>query len=206
MFRYGKSAVAALVLALGLGAGAAQAGFITGSITVSDGLKNLPAIPSTSIVSGLLGVDPDGNGNSGGCTGNFVGTCGFANALMASWIFAGPFPVIIDVGGFKFDLVVHGLITPTPLSCNAGSCSDNLLIATLVGVVSGNGFDPTAFTGSLSLSGSCVGGAGTCVSDLSGGYTYSLSATGRQQAPEPSTLLLLGVALAGLGFARRKQA
>ncbi len=206
MFKYGKSAVAALVLALGLGAGAAQAAFINGSITISDGLKNLPALPSTSIVSGLLGVDPDGNGNSQGCNGNFVGVCGANNALMTAWVFAGPFPVIIDVGGFKFDLVVHGLITPTPLSCNAGSCSDNLLIATLIGVVSGNGFDPTAFTGSLSLSGSCNGAAGTCISNLSGGYTYSLAAAGESVLPEPSTLLLLGVALAGLGFARRKQA
>ena len=206
MFKTCKTAIGAVALALGLAAGGAQAAFITGSITVTDGLVGLPAAPSGSVVSALPGIQHDGNGTSFGCTTAFVGSCGAANSVMTDWLFGGPFPNIIVVNGFTFDLTGHGLITASPLTCSAGSCSDNLLIAGLVGVVSKAGFDPTAFTGSLSLSGSCVGSGTTCTSDLSGGYTYSLSATGRNVIPEPTTLLLLGVALAALGFTRRKNA
>jgi hypothetical protein len=114
--------------------------------------------------------------------------------------FAGPF-VKIDVGGSSstwWSTASSQYVVATR------SCSDNLLVAN--GGRRAATADPTAFTGSLSLSGSCLGAAGTCISDQSGGYTYSLSATGRQQAPEPGTLILLGAALAGLGWSRRKQA
>jgi len=211
MFNSLKATVGATVLALGLGAGIAQAAFIQGSITVADGLLGLPAVPSTSVVSALTGIQHDGFGNSSGCTSNFVGSCGFGNATMTNWSFVGPFPNIIVINGFTFDLTGHGAITPTALSCGvSGTCNDGLVIADLVGVVSKAGFDPTAFTGFLALSGTCAqsatSGGNVCGSDLSGGYTYSLSAVGRSTVPEPGTLLLLGAALAGLGFMRRKNA
>jgi len=80
-------------------------------------------------------------------------------------------------------------------------------VAGLTGIVSHAGFSDTVFTGSLALTGSCVStGGGVCTSDLSASYTYSLSATGTNTNPEPGTLLLLGAALAGLGFVRRKSA
>ena len=96
-----KAAVAALVLALGIGAGMAQAAFITGSITIADGLLGLPVPPSTSAVSGLTGIQHDGNGTSFGCTTNFVGSCGAANAVMTDWLFAGPFRTSLLWAGLR---------------------------------------------------------------------------------------------------------
>lgn len=206
-----KALAAAAVLTLGLGAGAAQAAFINGSVSITDGLTGLPGIGSTSVVSGLSGITHSGNGAAQSCgnPGDFfaTGTCNNTfNATMTDWSFAGPFSVIISVNGFTFTLFNHGPITTTPLVCQNGSCADTLTVSNLSGTVVGNGFQTTAFTGSLSLTGSCAGTAGACTGAPSGGYTYSLSAIGQAQVPEPATLLLIGTALAGLGFMRRKQA
>ena len=156
MFKSCKTAIAAAVLAAGLGAGVAQAAFITGSISVADGLLGLPAAPSGSAVSGLTGIQPDGNGLAFGCTTDFVGTCP-GSATMTAWDFVGPFPDIIVINGFTFDLTAHGAITPTALTCGGGSCSDALVVASLTGIVSKAGFEDSLFTGSLTFSGSCVG-------------------------------------------------
>lgn len=201
MFKSWKTAIAAAVLATGLGAGCAQAALIIGTISISDGLLGLPTPPSGSVVSGLTGISHEGLGLSTGCTNSFVGSCGGLNATMTDWDFAGPFPDIIVVNGFTFDLKGHGAITPTALSCGgAGTCGDDLVVANLVGIVSKAGFDDTAFSGTLTLFGSCLGSGGICTSGNNGTYAYTLLATDHSTAPEPGTFLLVGIALAGLGF------
>ena len=207
MLKMLKIATAAGLLALGLIAAPAQAVPIIGTVSVSDTYAPafLPA-SATSIVGDLTSLHAVGFGLTGGGTGAF-GATGGLNAVVAAWIFAAPAGgPEISIPGFDFDITAAAFVSMGPLLCAGGTCHDGLLWS-VSGTVTGAGFDPTLFTGSLSFTGSCLSNDNSvCASGYSGTYGYSLAATGQPtETPEPGTLALLGLGLAGLGVASRRK-
>jgi len=118
-------------------------------------------------------------------TGDFAGIAPGTSAAMAAWAFnpSTPTPGLWSVGGFTFNLLSSTIVTQ-----NAST-----LVITGTGIVSGNGFDPTAMDWSFTT-------------QSSGGRTrttFSFSANGVAVPDGGSAVMLLGAALSTLGMARR---
>src|ERR1700720_4448181 len=165
MLKILKIATAGFVLAVGLAALPAQAVPINGSVTVSDTFDPgfLPC-GAGHIVGDCTSIHHLGNGNTGGGTLDFAGSNGSLNATLLTWVFGNPLGTVneINIPGFHFDITAVGLIAGSPLVCGATSCNDVLNVFFSGVVTGGAGFDPTLFTGSLALTGSCTGTVAGC--------------------------------------------
>ncbi len=122
-----------------------------------------------------------------GYTGDFSGILINTPVTMGtSWIFSPstPTPGLWSVGGFTFDL----------LSSTVAMRTASALVIEGTGIVSGNGFDPTAMDWSFTT-------------QSSGGRTrtvFSFSANGVAVPDGGSAVALLGLALTGIEVLRRR--
>jgi hypothetical protein len=122
-------------------------------------------------------------------TGDFAGIAPGTQAAMAQpWIFnpSTPTPGLWSVGGFTFDLLSSTVVTQ-----NAST-----LVIEGTGIVSGNGFDPTAMDWSFTTQ-SSGGRTRTTFSFSGNGVAVGVPDGG-------SAVALLGMALVGIELVRRK--
>lgn len=202
-----KHFLAAAALALGLGAAPAQAAFINGGISFSNGFDSTGT--TTSIVSQLTLVDVQNPVQALGCSGTF----GSTPCVPGFGAFANDFSVL-DNGAvifvwdaFTFVIDVFHSIVRDGLTCDANNqCVDRLLFLG-TGYVTGGGFDDTQILLNWSSQGNCTMGAfpGECGSNVTASWSASITATGVGRfVPEPHGAALIGLGALLAGLARRR--
>jgi hypothetical protein len=168
----------------------AQATAIDGNIQFAGSVQfNTHSLATAARVNTWFDI----NGHAGlssvafGNTGDFAGIAAGTQAAMAQpWIFnpSTPTPGLWSVDGFTFDLLSSTIVTHTTSTLAIGG----------TGIVSGNGFDPTAMDWSFTSQSS--GGRPRAV--------LSFSANGMAIPDSGPAAALLGLALTGIEVLRRR--
>jgi len=112
-----------------------------------------------------------------------------------------------DTGNDKDGVEAYTVkISGSDLAWQTGSDVPNGVNSPFSFELKGSGFDALNTTGMLTMSITATSGSFQFVSaSLSGNYTEGVVAPGSKDVPEPFSVALVGIGLAGLAAARRKQ-